>query len=304
MSFDLYFCVRSGQTVPPPLELEAFLTDRERVRMEASNDTMQAFYENEDTGVYCILDIYRSQQPDEEEIVPSGFVGVPLAFNLNFCRPSFFARETMPIVQSVAEHFSLLVIDPQGDETPTTASLDALISSWERSNESAVRSLFAQQQELREETGYLAHADAGEWWEYQFAKSRLELAEPEDDVFVPHIMLMRAPGSRQVLRTITWSQGVHRMIIPRADYVAMVPMKQSRLRGLRPSGEIRVIEWQAMRQGLSESLHDVAGQLPLQRLELVGDPRESFSRLYSGAPALESIGLSGIASDRFVDVEA
>lgn len=60
---------------------------------------------NASTGVYCYL---RLDDDDTE-----GARGESLCFSLNYNRPTFFALETLPLVESLCKRFQLLVEDPQ-----------------------------------------------------------------------------------------------------------------------------------------------------------------------------------------------
>jgi len=99
MSYDLFF-------TQPEITLEQFLdyfAGRSRYRVENA----QAWYENEDTGVYFCFDY--SIEPEYDPEAPAGIV----AFNLNFYRPHFFALEAEPEVRSFVDYFNCSVHDPQ-----------------------------------------------------------------------------------------------------------------------------------------------------------------------------------------------
>ena len=121
MSYDLFF-------VEPKVTLEQFseyFSDRKRYRVENA----QAWYENEDTGVYFSFDY--SNEREEDPDAPDGNV----AFNMNFFRPHYFALEAEPEVQSIVNHFGFRVFDPQThgmDDGPYSS--DGFFAGWNHGN--------------------------------------------------------------------------------------------------------------------------------------------------------------------------
>lgn len=82
---------------------------------------------NQATGVYCYFSTDGAQS---------------LCFSLNYNRPTFFALETMPVVENLCRQFKLTVEDPQEDAIGPV-SLPEMIYSWRIHNERAVKGLKA-----------------------------------------------------------------------------------------------------------------------------------------------------------------
>ncbi len=182
---------------------------------ELQNGGVQFWYENKATGVYCDFS-YSPTVTDDElgQLAASG-----LSFNLNYIRPSFFAYETMPLVQHFCEHFNLLVEDVQ-EETVQTAIASQLIDSWKLHNERAVAALSHEQDvEIR----YLPEEDATEWWRYMSVKEEIEQSFAED-VFVPTVMILESP-EKQMFTMIAWTKGIPQFF-PRCDYVLLLRDKK------------------------------------------------------------------------------
>lgn len=128
MSFDLYFCRQDGSAPSIPELTEYFAPIPFFQISELAEGGVQFWYHNEATGVYCDF----SYSPlDAKELEGCGSSG--LSFNLNYVRPSFFAYETMPLVEAFCKRFHLTVEDSQEDTTgPADAS--RLIASWQSHN--------------------------------------------------------------------------------------------------------------------------------------------------------------------------
>src|SRR4051812_28545376 len=100
MSFDLYFCPEGGAT-PSLSELKEYFASLPLFEVtDVEDDGAEFWYENEVTGVYCVFS-YSSAEVDELEECRSGGV----SFSLNSCRPSFFAFESIPLVESFCTRF-------------------------------------------------------------------------------------------------------------------------------------------------------------------------------------------------------
>jgi hypothetical protein len=123
MSFDLYFC-RQDSSAPAIPELKQYFASFPLFNVEdVAAGGVQFWYQNEATGVHCDF----SYSPlDANELEGCGSSG--LTFNLNYSRPSFFAYETMPLVEAFCKHFDLVVEDPQ-EETVQPAETEILITS-------------------------------------------------------------------------------------------------------------------------------------------------------------------------------
>jgi hypothetical protein len=135
MSFDLYFCRQDGSAPSIP-ELKEYFSAFPLFQVnEVAADGVQFWYQNEVTGVYCDF----SYSPlDANELEGCGSSG--LTFNLNYCRPSFFAYETMPLVEAFCKRFNFVVEDAQ-EETVQAADASQLIASWRAHNEKAMRAM-------------------------------------------------------------------------------------------------------------------------------------------------------------------
>lgn len=194
---------------PPLEELNAYFQARPSFQItNLETRGHQFWYQNDTTGVYCDF----SYSPDEADDEISRFGASGLTFNLNYIRPSFFAYETMPLVQNFCEHFNLLVEDVQ-EETVHDRNARQLIESWRLHNESAVAAL---SQEKDVEMRYLPEERATEWWRYASVKQKLEESLTED-IFVLTIMILESPDKR-LFTMIVWTRGIAQFF-PRCYYV-------------------------------------------------------------------------------------
>ena len=200
MSFDLY--LRKDN-----LQLTAILDhldkNSEFQRQELPEVDSGYALINQATGVYCY---FRMDEPrNEDSHVQS------LCFSLNYNRPTFFALETMPLVENLCQQFKLAVEDPQEDFMGA-ASLQELINSWRIHNERAVKALKTQGVALN----YIPENKANEWWAYARMREKIAAALG-DSVFVPEVFILKRPAE-EPFRMIVWPEG-NRQILPQADVV-------------------------------------------------------------------------------------
>lgn len=206
MSFDLNFGRPDG-TVPSVEDLKEYF---HRFSLFQVNDVepvgVQFWYQNEVTGVYCSF----SYSPDEVDEELGQFAASGLSFNLNYIRPSFFAYETMPLVQRFCERFDLQVEDLQED-TVEAADASHLIHSWRLHNERAVKAM-SQEKEDVIEMRYLPEERATEWWRYTTVKQEIE-DSLTDDIFVPTVIILESPQKR-LFTMIVWTDGIPQFFPP------------------------------------------------------------------------------------------
>lgn len=207
MSFDLYFCPQEGVGPSIPELKEYFSALPHFETDDVDGDGVEFWYENEVTGVYCVFSYSPDTARDE---APSGF-----SFSLNFFRPSFFAYETMPLVEGFCRHFNLLVEDHQA-ETTGPANTEELINSWRASEVKVVAALRNGPEEERAELHYLPEPDATAWWRYINIRQRLEDSITED-IFIPVPMILMNPA-KELFTTIVWPNGIP-VLFPSCDYV-------------------------------------------------------------------------------------
>jgi hypothetical protein len=191
MSFDLYLR-RDNLPLNAILEHLGKFPDFQRQELPDSSYALV----NPATSVYCYF------RMDEQE---------SLCFSLNYNRPTFFALETMPVVENLCRQFQLMVEDPQEDFTGP-ASLPDLINSWRIHNERAVKGLKAQGVALN----YLPESKANEWWSYARVREKMA-ADLGDSVFVPEVFILKRPAE-EPFRMIVWPEG-NRQILPPSDVV-------------------------------------------------------------------------------------
>jgi len=105
VSYDLLFAIKKGKHFDAKRVADQL---RKRPHWAKQNES-QWLYQNEETGVYGVLDV--GSPGDDEEALPAGFAPAALAANLNYARPSFFGHEFLPEVAWLAAALDLWIIE-------------------------------------------------------------------------------------------------------------------------------------------------------------------------------------------------
>jgi hypothetical protein len=140
VSYDLFFRSRSPTSRFSRDDFVRHFTGRPHYEVNES----QAWYCNEDSGVYFAFDfIERDRVPEAEE--ESDSCSIPVAFNLNYFRPHAFGLEAEPEVAAFVHAFNLTVSDPQmsgmGDGE---YSAEGFLRGWNAGNAFGYRAMISQ----------------------------------------------------------------------------------------------------------------------------------------------------------------
>ena len=192
MSYDLFF-YRKEKSTPDVERIISYFKNRKYFKVPRSTKgDFQIWYENEDTGVYFSFDYkYPHKKEDNEDYTTTGYYNTGFSFTLNYAKPSFFAYEAMPIVETFVNEFQLLIADPQDEpkddiNRPKHYQADELIRSWERVN----RATFIANEEIRAAKSYMPREKSRLWWQYTKEKNRLQ-EQLGGEIFVPAIFIFK-----------------------------------------------------------------------------------------------------------------
>jgi hypothetical protein len=177
MTYDLFLQCRDG-TYDRAQFLE-FFRAREWYKINGS----QAWYENEDTGVYFSFEL---SEPSEGGEPPQ----LPISLNVNCFRPSYFIAEVETEVTALVQRFDMIAFDPQlGGMGEGEYQGELLIAGWNSGNEFAF-STFLKDPEHRTGLLSLPSATLAEIWTWNRKRGALQ-ARFGDSKFVPRVSFIR-----------------------------------------------------------------------------------------------------------------
>jgi hypothetical protein len=174
----------------------------------------QAFYRNEDTGVYFVFEFASD----------GGGAEPPVAFNLNYYRPTTFALEAEPELSAFVDAFRCRVDDPQteGMKGPDY-SAERFFSGWQFGNEVAFRSIGA----MEDGQPVAADRDVIEAvWRWNLQRAALQ-ETVGDTVFMPKISWIIPADGAAPKAGVTWTWGVS-TILPDALIQRIVLARQKK----------------------------------------------------------------------------
>lgn len=215
MSYDLF--LKSESATLTEDHFESYFSARPHYTLNSS----QAFYENEDTGVYFSFDY----APDEMGVV---------AFNLNYYRPHFFGLEAAPEVGAFIAAFNLTIDDPQTDgmgEGPF--SVDGFIRGWNAGNRFGYRAILSRDD--RPATQVYPTSELERIWRWNLNRAALQNRMGEA-LFVPKFMFFK--GGTQARSAVVWPDACP-IFMPKADIVIVLRDELSS----STDREVTVVEW-------------------------------------------------------------
>jgi hypothetical protein len=206
MSYDLFLQCRDGAY--DRTQFLEYFRAREWYRIQGS----QAWYENEDTGVYFSFEL---SEPSEKGQPPQ----LPISLNVNFFRPSYFIAEVETEVTALVHQFDMIVFDPQlNGMGEGEYQKELLIAGWNHGNEFAF-STFLKDPEHR--------ADL--------------LSMPSAKKFVPRISFIRL--DHEVSSAVVWPDGIP-SVIPPVDCLIVIREALAPRRLFRRVEDRTLLAWQ------------------------------------------------------------
>ncbi|MBU1310288.1 MAG: hypothetical protein KKE30_12250 [Gammaproteobacteria bacterium] len=195
MSYDLFMKPRNGDF--SKRQFDSYFWGRKNYTLDGS----QAWYQNEVTGVYFVFEYQEHADDDNEEYFP-------IAFNMNYFRPTFFVKEAEPEVREFIIEFDLKVDDPQTHGMGSgDFNSEKFTSGWLYGNEFGYQSILKDHPEVIT----LPTEQLEAVWSWNIQKERLQ-EEVEEDVFVPSIMVLNYKG--RAVTACVWPDAIPSIIPP------------------------------------------------------------------------------------------
>jgi len=223
MSFDILFLQPVGQSLTEK-DFAVYFSRRRHYKVEGS----QAWYSNENTGVYFCFDLGQDTPDPEDDDAPIPAIA---QFTLNYFRPHTFALEAEYELTSFVRALGLPIHDPQLDGmSDGPYNPERFIEGWNRGNEFAYSSLLSQ--DGRSAASHVLPGQAIEqYWRWNMERIELQM-RLSDDIFVPKISFAEYNGA--VVSVAVWTDGIP-STLPDVDLFVVVRQE------LAPSEEDTVI---------------------------------------------------------------
>ncbi len=206
MSYDLFFKPNERLTKEA---FESYFSNRNCYRLEKN----QAWYENEDTGVYFAFEWNEDDGQGDGD--PAAEDPYAASFNVNYYRPQIFGLEAEPEVTAFIERFDPEIFDPQthgmGDGP---YSGEGFLRGWNEGNRVAVRAMTGQP--VADTPFTLPEAEIARIWRWNLGRKALE---ERLQVFVPKIML--CVQNDAVKSICAWTDAIP-IALPRVDVISLV----------------------------------------------------------------------------------
>jgi hypothetical protein len=301
MSYDLTFAHPADSAPMTQDAFESYFGSRAHYAMNGT----QAWYSNEDTGVYFSFDFDPQTVPpddwadfaDDDGVIEEWFPSIA-SFNINYNRPSFFAAEAAPEIAAFVENFNLIVDDPQIDGMGRgTFSMEKFATGWNKGNSWATSAVRLNSESDTPLT-YPAQRLLGAWrWNLSRSDRQSQIGE---SIFIPKISFGTRSG--QVSTFAVWPDAIP-TLLPQVDFVLIVRDELARRRwfGTKKT-ETLAAPWEAIETELSAFQHS---KDPLFHFRIEYDrPTPKVIELVKREwPAVSKETFSGVSPDKVLDSE-
>jgi hypothetical protein len=205
MSYDLFFQFRDSEE---PLDAFAkYFAPRPNYTLRPG----QAWYSNQDTGVYFS---FEWKTPSEKAKEDDRHAAV---FNLNYSRPHPFALEAEPEVAAFVTRFNLSVEDPQIDGISSDAySREDFLRGWNAGNKVACEAAFNSPSQSAVDLT-LPTESIEKYWSWSMARRSLQ-SQLGENVFVPVIMF--CIYQKQLQTFVSWTDAIP-IALPAVDLLCL-----------------------------------------------------------------------------------
>lgn len=208
MGYDLYFTAPKISLA----EFESYFSKNKRY--EVSNG--QAWYNNQDTGVYFVFEHDDSPPEEEDDISYS------VSFSLNFYRPHYFALEAEPEIRKFIDHFGCSISDSQnegmGESGPYSAK--GFIRGWNVGNEFGYRA-FLNNEKFPDPIHSRPTAELQAIWSWNLNRD-LDYSKINEDIFIPRVFFILLDG--KLGSVAVWPDAIS-ALLPATDFL-YIPRKE------------------------------------------------------------------------------
>jgi hypothetical protein len=287
MSYDLYFKPRNGSFSEELFH--AYFCERPNYKCEGS----QAWYGNEDTGVYFVFELQTEQLPEEDDDEP--LEHFPVVLNINYLRPSYFIFEAEPEVTAFVKHFDLLVSDPQMEGMGDGEyNAEKLLSGWNCGNEFGYTSILKDENN-RSGISHLPAEQLHNAWRWNWSRTQIQAGVGESK-FVPRIMFMNLGGT--TVTVAIWPDGIP-MVVTRVDYLCVPRKELAPSKFFRKKEDTTFVAWnEALPVLLKHGTQNGDGSISLNYMT----PPSDVVKFVQSLPA-ENRVIAGLSADRVLDRE-
>lgn len=182
----------------------AYFSDRPNFELKAT----QAWYSNEETGVYFSFD-YGEPESDD-----AWLPRLPVSLNVNYFRPHTFGLEAQLELALFVKRFELTVVDPQKSGMGEGEySQEGFLRGWNAGNEVAYEALVERNPTATYPSLPAAKLEAVWLWNYSVPTRQRNVG---DNVFVPRIFFVALPQGPPLTAAV-WGDGIP-VLLPDVDF--------------------------------------------------------------------------------------
>lgn len=285
MSYDLYLKPRSGAL--SKYRFFSYFEGRGLYTLQGE----QAWYQNEDTGVYFSFELSNTDETAEDDDPAMSY---PLSFNMNFFRPSFFVLEAEPELSRVVSDLNCAVFDPQADGMGQgDYDAELFVSGWKKGNEFGYSAVL---RDSANRTGVVGMptAELERIWQWNYSRGDLQ-QELGDSVFVPRIIFFKHGAG--LVSAVVWSDAIP-TAFPKVDSVVVYRKELAPRKLFRRRETINIVDWAEVEPIIESVARPHSGTLVHEYAEAP----PSIIAFVKGLPP-STVQLNGVPADSVLDSE-
>jgi hypothetical protein len=281
MSYDLFLRPKTGSFSQS--DFDEYFSKRKFFNLEGN----QAWYENEGTGVYFLFEFQEIEGIEENEIY------YPVAFNMNYFRPSNFVIEAEPEVRAFIETHAMIVEDPQTNGMGTGEyNSEKFTNGWLHGNEFGYSAILKDHPEV----STLPQKKLHDAWKWNYKKEELQ-GSLSDDIFVPSIMFLSYRGIP--VTAAVWPDAIP-SVIPEVDVLLIGRIDLAPKKFFKKTEDMVVGDWEEFQPLLDMHKSKMHGNSYYMYYESV--PKKIKKAIKNLKPSGED-ELQGLGKDQVLDRE-
>lgn len=201
MGYDLYFRSSDPNSGISNEQFNSFFLKRRFYELNAG----QAFYLNNNTGVYFEFNYGETLDDDPSSELQREAGLLPVSFYLNYFRPHIFGLEAEIELTAFVKHFGFVVSDSQTDGMGEGLySRNGFLRGYNSGNGKACR-IMLQEFGHKAEIAAMASSDLESIWQWNYEANAFKEVLGEK-FFVPHIIVLRNNGV--LVTAIVWTDAM------------------------------------------------------------------------------------------------
>lgn len=287
MAFELLFFKHRKDKISLQDIITYFTKNKNFIIKPLDTDLYYFVYRNKDTKVYFSMSYNEGNELDTTKPFPEEYEFCYFNLVINYLRPSFYAREIMPIIEDFCIKFNLFIYDLQDNSEEIIIkqpSVEELISSYNLNNKKACIEFNKQYP-----VNTVSQTKTDYFFNYSFNKSKIEA-----EVSIPEIFFVKNNQTNEISTCFIWSG--EETIFPKTDYVYIIKKVKGFL-GIKKQVD-SILNYDDVYDKVKPYLEEFENNL-----YIINNINEELTQIYHNLPISDDSDFDLIEIDEIVDID-